>query len=448
MKTKPRLKNFLFTASLLIIFFNCTGAVYTVTTEADLLDNNIGDGLCQTKMANCSLRSAIQESNFSIEHDTIVLAEGTYRLDIIGIDEDKSATGDLDILAAVDIEGVSSTLTFIDGNESDRVFQMFSSGQSDAVRLSHLTIQNGKYSEFRKIGGSAIFTKGQDVELLDVYIYNNKTDGEGAVAVHIDEGCVTGDKVKIMHNVGLSSSTGTIYIEGETACFELNQFEISNNESDSAAAIFLNTSAQVYFNQGLIAYNKSRHSAIITNSDNLLTLENVTISSNESNGTILNDGGSNLFIKNSTITKNIGFNGNIPTVAGIQDVHGGTGLVFLTNSIVAGNGPGFLSDDIHRGNSLNGGNILGDVSNYSSDPTDLLNFDPMLGPLEDLGGYAAAHKPNIITVDLALDEFCLSVDQLNQSRPQDGNNDGFSQCDAGAVELIDDTIFISGFEVN
>jgi len=429
------------------IIGHCT--VLIVDTELDLIDDNIGDGLCQTATMNCSLRAAIQESNAAPNQDRIVLPEGTYILNREGIDEDLASTGDLDLFTSIEIEGAGSDLTFIDGNQTDRVFELFADSTNDSIKLSHLTIQNGQYSEFGQIGGSGLLITGRDLELLDVTITNNTTFDSGASAVHIDNACVTGEQVRITANIGLSSSAGTIYIDGKMACLDLTQFEISNNESDAAAAMFLHTSSQVHLKQGLIAYNKSSQSVIIINSDNQITLDNITVSSNESNGAILNDGFSTLLIRNSTITKNIGYQGNVPTVGGIIDVHGGTGMTFLTNSIVAGNGPGFISDDIQRANSLNGGNILGDVSAYASHPSDLLSFNPMLGPLTAHGHFTEAHLPNQITVDLANDEHCLSVDQFNQPRPQDGNNDGETHCDAGAIELsLDDLIFTDGFETS
>lgn len=435
---------------IVVLFFTSIsgyGNVFNVNTEFDLIDDNIGDGLCQTTAMNCSLRAAVQESNASPDPDKISLPAGTYVLSRVGIDEDLSLTGDLDLLTTMEIEGVGSDLTFIDGNQSDRVFELFIGSPNEAIKLSHLTIQNGQYSEFGEIGGSGLLVKGRDLELFDVNINNNTTFNGGATAVHIDNACVTGEQVRVNGNTGLASWQGTIYIEGENACLALAQFEIFNNESNFAAALFLNTSAQVHLQQGLIAHNKSSHSVIAINNDNQMTLDNVTVSSNESNGAILNDGFSTLLVRNSTITKNMGYQGVTPTVGGIHDVHGGTGMTFLTNSIVAGNGPGFLSDDIHRANSLNGGNILGDVSSYASAPSDLLNFDPMLGPLASQGGFTDAHLPHIKTVDLGNDEHCLLVDQFNQSRPQDGNNDGEAHCDAGAVELrVDDLIIKTGFE--
>ena len=49
-------------------------------------------------------------------------------------------------------------------------------------------------------------------------------------------------------------------------------------------------------------------------------------------------------------------------------------------------------------------------------------------------------------VDGALPGRCLAVDARGNTRPQDGNGDGVSSCDAGAFELFIDSIFSDGFE--
>lgn len=49
-------------------------------------------------------------------------------------------------------------------------------------------------------------------------------------------------------------------------------------------------------------------------------------------------------------------------------------------------------------------------------------------------------------VDGGDEDRCLDHDALGHVRPQDGNNDGFAQCDAGTVELRQHQLFANGFE--
>jgi len=49
-------------------------------------------------------------------------------------------------------------------------------------------------------------------------------------------------------------------------------------------------------------------------------------------------------------------------------------------------------------------------------------------------------------VDAGSDPACPDADARGIARPQDGNRDGDSACDIGAVELFPEVVFISGFE--
>ena len=398
------------TLMLIGLSCHCSAVTYQVDTTLDQTDVLLGDGLCKTINDQCSLRAAIQESNQTVNTDVILVPGGDYLLGIPGIDEDQAATGDLDLLQPVVIIGDSAELTTIYGQQLDRVFEVFPQISGDDTQLSDLTVTGGQYSEFNQAAGSALLIRGHDINLNRVNLIGNQTLGSGAAAVHISDSCLRGTQVRITNNTGEQSS-GTVFIEGNGSCLELDQFEISHNETDSNAAIFFHTSAVATLKNGLIAHNKSRTSTIVLNSDNQVTFNNVTISSNQGNSAILNDGFSQLFFIHSTITKNTGSNGGQPVVGGIQDVHGGTGMVFLTNSIVAGNGPGFLADDISRANSLNGGNLIGDAVGYAAEPSDHLNVVLNLGNLQNLGGFTQAHEPDIQWVDLANDSFCNPYDQ-------------------------------------
>ena len=70
----------------------------------------------------------------------IELAAGTYLLGIVGIDEDQSATGDLDIRDNLTIRGQGVGVTIIDGGALDRIFQIFA---GITLNLENLTITNG-----------------------------------------------------------------------------------------------------------------------------------------------------------------------------------------------------------------------------------------------------------------------------------------------------------------
>src|SRR5205085_2252272 len=110
-------------------------------TTADVVDPN--DGVV-------SLREAVLAANASVGvPDTINLPAGTYVLTRVGADEDAAATGDLDITDRLTIVGSGAAATAIDGNLSDRVFDL----RSDALTLSRLTVRNGRVTGPTAVGG-------------------------------------------------------------------------------------------------------------------------------------------------------------------------------------------------------------------------------------------------------------------------------------------------------
>src|SRR5258708_13030111 len=85
---------------------------FVVDDQSDAVDNNLGDGVCLTTNAKCTLRAAIQEANaqyaghpgavYTISlpgAPTVASPPTVYSLTIAGSGEDLSATGDLDIKA-------------------------------------------------------------------------------------------------------------------------------------------------------------------------------------------------------------------------------------------------------------------------------------------------------------------------------------------------------------
>ena len=116
---------------------------YNVNSTADRANSTSSSTVCATAGSNpvCTLRAAIQASNANQNQtDTIVLPAGVYRLTIPGRNENAAATGDLDIMDAVNITGAGASSVIIDGNGIDRVFDVFANG---TTTISGVTIRNG-----------------------------------------------------------------------------------------------------------------------------------------------------------------------------------------------------------------------------------------------------------------------------------------------------------------
>ena len=118
---------------------------YPVNDTADLPDALIGNGVCATAAGTCSLRAAIQEANAHAGPDTVSLPAGTFVLTRTGASENSAFTGDLDLRDTITVAGAGRDLTLIDGNLSDRVFEIFPAVTNAPMTatLSALTLRRG-----------------------------------------------------------------------------------------------------------------------------------------------------------------------------------------------------------------------------------------------------------------------------------------------------------------
>ncbi len=126
-----------------------SAAILTVDSTADVVAN---DGAC-------GLREAIINANNNDQSgstdclageslpvtDQIVFDASTnntpFVLDLTGIDENAAATGDLDITESLILQGNGAdSVTEVDGNATDRVFEIRNDAQ---VEMNRLAITNG-----------------------------------------------------------------------------------------------------------------------------------------------------------------------------------------------------------------------------------------------------------------------------------------------------------------
>lgn len=182
--------------------------------------------------------------------------------------------------------------------------------------------------------------------------------------------------------------------------------------------------------------NRANRGGGLFNLDVML-LENSTLSGNTSQGAGGIDNQRVLTIRNSTITNNDGD----MAAGGIQS----DGVVQLSHTIVAGNTAtaALTMDCSLSGITSLGHNLVGVGTGCpNTDMGDRLISGSLvpaavLGPLQNNGGVTDTHAllPGSPAIDAGT-AACppIAVDQRGAPRPSDGNADGLSVCDIGAVE--------------
>ncbi len=166
--------------------------VITVTTTNDEL-NNDGD---------CSLREAVQAANTDQAvdacpagsgADSIFLPAGIYTLTLAGAGEDNNATGDLDIIGAVTINGANPATTIIDANGLDRALHFLA--DSATLTLTNLTVRHGQLpldGQLPLVSGAGLYASGPVVLSSTILSDNASPSGSGGGAYFSGSAVITG----------------------------------------------------------------------------------------------------------------------------------------------------------------------------------------------------------------------------------------------------------------
>ncbi|MBT8102465.1 MAG: right-handed parallel beta-helix repeat-containing protein, partial [Gammaproteobacteria bacterium] len=176
-------------------------ATFTVTKTADSNDGN-----CD---ADCSLREAViaANNNFPVA-DTITLPAGVYTLTLGPSGDNVAATGDLDVLDSLTINGAGARTTIIDGNANYRIIDF--PANVGTLTLSDLTLRNGNVPTQ---AGGAIRNLDNPVFLTDVSLIGNTAEDGGAVHVSSGDGSLTANRVTMSGN-SANKKGGAVYGTG------------------------------------------------------------------------------------------------------------------------------------------------------------------------------------------------------------------------------------------
>jgi len=325
---------------------------------------------------DCALREAVLAANASPGADVIEVPAGVYLLTIPGSLEFAGLQGDLNLVGDVEVRGAPGGQTVIQSAVADRVFQAQAPpGMPSTIRLVDLVITGGQTDT-----GGGFF--GSNILLT-------------------------------MERIAVTGNTADFFGGG----IQLDVSDLSLHES---------TIAGNSVTQG-IGGGLSIRCPI--NSPCQTEIRNSTISGNSASlggGGILNNGAS-LAVVDSTIAGN--------------SANAGAALYNDFQSPAAQFTRSLISGDCAWVNAVSsasaGGNLEspGNTCRLDQASDQVSVADPGIGPLADNGGPTWTHAllPGSPAIDAA-GGGCGPLDQRGFSRPQDGDADGSSLCDAGAFE--------------
>ncbi len=412
-------------------------AVITVDTTADDLTNN----------GNCTLREAIRSANANgafdacvagNDPDEIIVPAGVYLLDLTGSLEEFAATGDLDIRDGVTITGDGRGVTIIDGNDTDRVFDV---DTAEAVLLRDLTVRNGVATG--DFGGAVLAKMASNLQLEDCAVESsNASAGAGVYHAGGLTSSLTITRCTVSGNVATTDGGGVYAYQAPTV---ITDTTIDDNDATQMggglAAAGGSVSFTVSVQRSTISNNDAGNAGggVVAANFATVILTNTTLSGNSAvntAGALMHTFSDGVHLRNVTITNN-------ETTAGDAGgiVRGsGTAGITMRNSIVAGNTSTGANPDCFGAITSEGYNLVGTVGascSISGTTTGNLTGPADLGSLADNGGPTLTHQ--LLAGSDAIDAgdpatpgsggtTCETIDQRGYTRP------GEAFCDMGAVE--------------
>jgi CSLREA domain-containing protein len=432
-----------------------------VNTLGDAADANVGDGICDTDAGTagdqCTLRAALQETNFVSSADTInfsLPANSTITLNT----QLPSFSGNTSIV------GPGSALLTIQrstaaGTPSFRFFTFVPINGNFNNSISGLTLVNGLAPTSGGFGsdqGGAIFNANSCVlTLTDVVIRGNNAPTGGGL---YNSGTATLTNTIVSGNN--ATNGGGIYNSnaGFSLTLTLTNSVVDNNHATNGVAggIFNGGGALAVVRSTISGNTCDAKGGGIYNGSGLgnqgtATLTNSTVSGNNATGILTSGiggiynepGGSTLTLTNATVTGNTAA-GIGSGVAGVYNGSGSTAN--LGNSIVAKNTSASMAQDLNGAFTSQGYNLIGESTGNGL--TNAINgdqvgtagspIDPLLGPLADNGGPTKTHALMVGSPAIDAGNGSQTTDQRNQPRPIDDPNvtnaAGGNAKDIGAYE--------------
>jgi CSLREA domain-containing protein len=422
----------------------------SVATDGD--DAVVGDGVCEVTAGegDCSLRAAITEANVTFAEDTITIESGVDPvLSLAGINDDTNATGDLDVLEPVVLDGDGAT---VDADGIDRVLHI---ALPDDVpqwpmgsTVTQLTLTGGVLDagELGDGGGAGILADEARLSLVDVAVSGNDASAfdptfEAGSAVHLDDHQLDAQGLVVADNLGADLHSA---IWAQMGQISLQDSVVRDNGGgvaavrvDDGSAHLLATTISGHEGHAVLAPDGVvvERSALVDNGlgaygDDYLDIRQ---------STIVSEGIAAMSISPDITASTLVTTSDDPTV--VVDM----GTAELLGSIIAGpSGSPRCAEVIGGEYESAGWNIATDDSCFLTATGDLPSTDPLLEPLADNGGptptmLPGEGSPAIDAIPAGTAGVCdatTPTDQRGMPRPSGPG------CDVGAVEVEQPFVFV------
>jgi hypothetical protein len=374
-------------------------------TVDHLADDMVGDGL------NGSLRYCI--TNAANGDDIQVSVQGTINL-----------TGALPNLThSISIEGPGPDQLTV-RRDVGGFYRILTVASRTTVAIAGLTISNGT-----AVLGGGIYNAGT-LTLTNSTVSGNEGSsggGSGGGIYNASGGTLTLTNSTVSWN-GPTSVGGGIYNAGTLT---LTNSTVSLNGASGAAGIE-NFRGTVTIGNSTIARNSAEEywngafGGGIDNYQGTMNISNSTIAGNSVTGGDDGAGGGGIDNRQGTMTiSDCTIAGNSAMVFNGSGFGGGiynsAGTLHVGNTIIGGNTASFFGPDLVGNLGSQGHNLIGNTEGGSGfDPTDLLNVDPMLGPLQDNGGptFTMALLPGSPAIDAGDNIDAPDWDQRGEGFPR------------------------------
>lgn len=349
------------------------GPVFTVNTTTDTVDASVGDGLCADSKGRCTLRAAIEESNYEPVANANSINFIIFALPNPAVID--LTLGELNITSGMSVIGPGARRLTVQrslapGTANFRVFRVASNGVG--VDIGRMSIRNG--SAGNENGGGILVDSTGTLTLTDVAVSGNSAANGGGIA-------------------------------NDGRYFVVNRVLVNaNNAAGKGGGIF---------NQGSSPFSGPR-------------ISNSTITNNAASngGGVYNNGG--IYLANNTISS------NTATVAATS-VFNESGTFSVLNTII-GRDAGSSIPSLSGAFASKGNNIVTDARNSKGFTNGMNNdqvsdnnaIDPVLGSLADNGGHTdtralLAGSPAIDAgSDCVLTDSCPEIVRMSLASDQRG----------------------------